>query len=246
VAGAASSAPLELLGRRPRGRWIPILGVVLVLATFKVSTAVLGVAGVAAGIVATIALLGVTRAGRASWHDLGLSRKALRTGLLWSSGFFALFASGFVLTAVAARVVPAVATWLENLEVSATEPRLVALHALVTIPLGTVLVEEVAFRSALPTLLGRVGAGTRTAIVASAVLFGLWHVAPSLTAALDDAGAGLPVWVVVLGTVVFTTTSGIGLGWLRHRSGSLLPAFVVHMATNSLGVTLLWFLTLGR
>jgi uncharacterized protein len=219
--------------------------VVLVLAALKVSTDVLGLAGVVAGVVATIALLAVTRAGQATWHDLGISRHALRTGLVWSLGFFTLFATGFALTAVAARIMPAVATWVQNLQVSATEPRLVALHAFVTIPLGTVLVEEVAFRSALPALLGRVGAGTRTAIVASAGLFGLWHVAPSLTVALDDPTASLPVWLVVVGTVVFTTAAGIGLGWLRHRSGSLLPPIVVHLATNSLGVALLWFLALG-
>jgi len=37
----------------------------------------------------------------------------------------------------------------------------------------------------------------------------------------------------------------VGLGWLRHRSGSLLPPMLVHLATNSLGVVLLWTLTLG-
>jgi membrane protease YdiL (CAAX protease family) len=246
VADAASVTLVELRRRGLRGRWVPIVGVILVLAALKVSTALLGVAGVAAGLVATIAVLGVTRAGRATWHDLGVSRQALRTGLVWSFGFFVLFAAGFALTAVAATILPAVAAWVQNLQVSATEPRLVALHAFVTIPLGTVIVEEVAFRSALPTLLGKVGLGTRAAIVASAGLFGLWHVAPSLTVALDDPNASLPVWLVVVGTVVFTTTAGIGLGWLRHRSRSLLPPIVVHMATNSLGVTLLWFLTLGR
>lgn len=243
---AESSAEVGPGRRAHRARWAPVAGVLLVLAGLKVSTAVLGVAGVAAGLVATLAVLAVTRAGRASWHDLGISPRSLRTGLVWSGGFFALFATGFALAAVAARLVPAVGTWVQNLEVSATEPRLVALHAFVTIPLGTVLVEEVAFRSALPSLLGRVGAGTRTAVLTSAGLFGLWHVAPSLTVALDNPGTGPPAWVVVLGTVVFTTTSGVGLGWLRHRSGSLLPPVVVHVATNSLGVTLLWFLTLGR
>ena len=102
-----------------------------------------------------------------------------------------------------------------------------------------------AFRSALPALLRRAGAGTRTAIVSSATLFGLWHVAPSLTTALGDPSRDLPVWVVVAGTVVFTTAAGVGLGWLRHRSGSLLPPVLVHLATNSLGVLLLWSLTLG-
>lgn len=227
-----------------RGRWLPILGVLAVLAGLKVGTAVLGVTGAVVGVVATVAVLAVTRASRATWHDLGLSRHALRKGVVWSLAFFSVFAAGFALTALAAKVLPAVADWVQGLQVTAPEPRTMALQALVTIPLGTVLIEEIAFRGALPALLGRAGAGTRSAIIISAILFGLWHIAPSLTAAMADTQSGTPVWLVVLGTVVFTTASGIGLGWLRHRSRSLLPPMFVHLATNSLGVALLWFLTI--
>jgi membrane protease YdiL (CAAX protease family) len=77
------------------------------------------------------------------------------------------------------------------------------------------------------------------------MLFGLWHVAPSLAAATGQGAPAASVVLAVLGTVVFTTASGIGLGWLRHRSRSLLPPMVVHLATNSLGLGLLWFVTLG-
>jgi uncharacterized protein len=228
-----------------RGRWLPILGVLLVLVGLKVGTALFGLTGAVVGVIATIGVLAITRAGRASWHDLGLSPQALRKGVVWSAGFFSLFAAGFALTALAAKVLPVVADWLQSLQVSTPEPRTLALQALVTIPLGTVVIEEVAFRGALPALLGRAGAGTRTAIVGSAVLFGLWHIVPSLNAAMSSSESSTPVWLVVLGTVVFTTASGIGLGWLRHRSRSLLPPMFVHLATNSLGVALLWFLTLG-
>lgn len=243
MVGAAASTVSHALPPH-RERWLPILGVLLVLGGLKVGTAVIGVTGAVVGVLATVGVLAVTRAGRATWHDLGLSRQALRKGVLWSLGFFTLFAAGFALTALAAKVLPAVADWVQSLQVTAPEPRTMALQALVTIPLGTVLIEEIAFRGALPALLGRAGAGTRTAIVISAVLFGLWHIAPSLTAAMANSTSGTPVWLAVLGTVVFTTASGIGLGWLRHRSRSLLPPMFVHLATNSLGVALLWFLAL--
>lgn len=242
-AGSARAVPRAFLDHR--GRWAPIVGVLLVLAGLKVGTAVFGVTGAVVGVIATIGVLAVTRAAQATWHDLGLSPQALRTGLAWSLGFFSLFAAGFALTAMAAKVLPAVAQWLQSLQVATPEPRTLALQAFVTIPLGTVVIEEVAFRGALPALLGRAGAGTRTAIVGSAVLFGLWHIVPSLAAATAGSESGTPVWLVVLGTVVFTTASGVGLGWLRHRSRSLLPPIFVHLATNSLGVALLWFVTLG-
>jgi membrane protease YdiL (CAAX protease family) len=226
-----------------RRRWLPVVGVLLVLAAMKGASAMLGAAGtVGVGVLGTLAVVAVTRTGRLDWHDLGLSRRSLRRGLWWSAGFFALFATGFALVALLARVLPPLAAWVQNLQVQAIGSGSVLYQALVAVPLGTVLVEEVAFRSALPALIRRAGTGTRTAIVSSASLFGLWHVVPSLTTAMGDPSRDLPVWVVVAGTVVFTTASGVGLGWLRHRSGSLLPPMFVHLATNSLGVALLWFL----
>lgn len=229
-----------------RRRWAPVIGVLLVLLGMKGASVLVGTAGtVVVGLLGTAGVVAVTRAGRLDWHDLGVSARALRRGRWWSLGFFGLFTVGFIAVALLARVLPTLASWVQDLEVHDVLPGSELYQALVAIPLGTVLVEEVAFRSALPALLMRAGAGTRAAIIGSAVLFGLWHVAPSLTTAMADPARTIPVWVVVLGTVVFTTTAGVGLGWLRHRSGSLLPPILVHLATNSFGVGLLWFLTLG-
>ena len=227
-------------------RWMPILAVLVVLAVLKVATSVFGITGAVVGVLATAGVLAVvTRRGRATLHDLGLSRQALRRGALWSLAFGAVFAAGFGATAVVARVVPAVATWVQSLQVAAPNWDMIALQAFVTIPLGTVLIEEVAFRGALPALLGRAGASTRRAVVISALLFGMWHIAPSVSAGVGSGAAPASVLIAVLGTVVFTTASGLGLGWLRHRSRSLLPPMVVHLATNSLGLGLLWVVTLA-
>lgn len=222
--------------------WLSVAGVLVVLLVMKLGTAVFGMAGAVLGVVATAGVLWVTRAGHASWHDLGITKHSLKVGAAWSGGFFALFAVGFALTALASRAIPMVGEWVAGLQVESVQPSREVYQALVAIPLGTVLIEEVAFRGALPALFGRAGASVRMAVVGSAVLFGLWHIAPSLNAALHSTSPGTPIWVTVLGTVVFTTASGIGLGWLRHRSGSILPPMVVHMTTNSLGVALLWFL----
>jgi CAAX protease family protein len=50
-----------------------------------------------------------------------------------------------------------------------------AYHACVRIPLGTVVLEEVAFRSVLPALAARRYGISGGVLIASA-LFGLWHV----------------------------------------------------------------------
>jgi membrane protease YdiL (CAAX protease family) len=229
-----------------RERWMPILAVLAVLAVLKVATSMLGITGAVVGVLATAGVLAVaTRRARATLHDIGLSRAAVRRGVLWSLAFGGVFAAGFAATAALARVIPAVAAWVQSLQVAAPDWDMIALQAFVTIPLGTVLIEEVAFRGALPALLGRAGASTRRALVISALLFGMWHIAPSVSAGVGSGAAPASVAIAVLGTVAFTTVSGLGLGWLRHRSRSLLPPMVVHLATNSLGLGVLWVVTLG-
>ena len=85
--------------------------------------------------------------------------------------------------------------------------------------------------------------GTAVATIGSSVLFGLWHVLPSLGLASDNAAIGDTVGtgrsaqlISVVGTVVFTGLSGVVFCELRRRSGSLLAPAGLHWATNAIGV----------
>jgi membrane protease YdiL (CAAX protease family) len=105
-----------------------------------------------------------------------------------------------------------------------------------------VLLEEVAFRGVLWGLLRR-ARGTVTATVASSLLFGLWHVLPSLGLASANAavggvvGSGRPAQAVtVLATMAFTAAAGVVFCELRRRSGSLLAPAGLHWAVNGLSV----------
>jgi membrane protease YdiL (CAAX protease family) len=116
------------------------------------------------------------------------------------------------------------------------------LTAFVLIPVGTVLVEEIAFRGVLWGLLRR-WAGTPVATGVSSALFGLWHVLPSLGLAADNeaisstVGRGRSAQVVtVVGTVLFTALSGVVFCELRRRSGSVLASAGLHWAVNGLSV----------
>jgi membrane protease YdiL (CAAX protease family) len=108
---------------------------------------------------------------------------------------------------------------------------------------GTILVEEIAFRSVLWGMLSRHMAAWRVLAISS-VLFGLWHVLPSLHLAAANRGIGEAVSgtgasagvLVVAGTVTFTALGGAVAGELRRRSGSLLASAGMHWATNGLGV----------
>jgi membrane protease YdiL (CAAX protease family) len=120
--------------------------------------------------------------------------------------------------------------------------RAALVNAAVVIPLGTVVFEEVAFRGVLWGLV-RDRHGTVWATAVSSVLFGCWHVLPSLrlgevnpaVAAVVGPGAGGRA-LAVAGAVVFTTVAGVLLCELRRRSGSLLAPVALHWAVNGLGV----------
>jgi ABC-2 type transport system permease protein/sodium transport system permease protein len=89
---------------------------------------------------------------------------------------------------------------------------------LATLAVVPAVVEELFFRGYLYNGL-RAAGGTRVAVAASAVLFGVLHVL-----------AGTPSWERLL----TTTLLGLLLGWVRARSGSVFPGIVLHACHNGL------------
>lgn len=180
-------------------------------------------------------LLLVGRSAGLSWAELGLGRESLVRGLVWG-GLAALAVAIAYAVGVA---VPATRGLFRDTRYRIGPGSAVAL-AFVTIPLSTVVFEEIAFRG---VLWGLVAAehGPAWATGVSAALFGVWHVLPALDllrtnqALATDAPARRRVWTV-LGTVAFTTLAGLVFGELRHRTGSLLAPTLLHWATNGLGV----------
>jgi uncharacterized protein len=116
------------------------------------------------------------------------------------------------------------------------------LTAFVVIPVGTVLVEEIAFRGVLLGLVTR-HRGHGWGFALSSVTFGAWHILPSLglnqanAAMREVAGTGTGGQVgTVMAAVVFTSVAGLLLAELRRRSGSILAAAGLHWAVNAIGV----------
>lgn len=119
-------------------------------------------------------------------------------------------------------------------------------QAVVRIPLGTAVFEEVAFRGVLLALFLRTMSPLR-AVSWSSVLFGLWHVVPAWESlGGNDAAAGVTAdgfgrAVGILGAVVATTIAGYLFCWLRLRADSLVSPLVAHVSTNSLAFTAAYF-----
>ena len=122
-------------------------------------------------------------------------------------------------------------------------------QALVRVPLGTVLLEEVAFRSVVPALAAERRGVLRGSVIAS-VLFGLWHVLPAWhlneanQVAGDVFGTGTvgTAFTVAFG-VIGTTFAGLWWCWIRYRSRSILATVMAHTATNTIGYLLAYAVT---
>jgi len=219
--------------RRARSRAVSA-GVVLVLAAVNVADGLLHPPWWVRGLEGA-ALLAWARRDGLTWSQLGLGRDRLRSGAAWGLGAIATVTAVYVVGLTLPLTRPAFQDVRYDLPVPA------ALHtALVVIPLGTVVLEELAFRSVLWGVLAR-HLGPGQVLVTTSALFGLWHVLPSLglgesnrgvSAAVGGAGDG----VVVAATVVFTALGGLVFGELRRRSGSVLASIGAHWATNALGV----------
>jgi membrane protease YdiL (CAAX protease family) len=197
---------------------------------------------VVTGPLAALVLLALGRMAGLTWQELGLGRQALARGLQFA-----------VVAAVAVAIVYAAGVAIPFTRGAFRDtryrigPRAALYTALVAIPLGTVLFEEVAFRSVLWGLLSR-EFGILTATVVSACLFGLWHVLPATVLARThtsvrgssaqegDSARRRRVAITVFATIAFTTLAGIVFAELRRRSGSLVAPIGLHWATNGLGV----------
>jgi membrane protease YdiL (CAAX protease family) len=194
-------------------------------------------ASLVVGPVCAAVLLGLARLAGLSWQELGLGPGTWRRGMKWAGAIIGIAA--VVLAAGAA--LPATRDAFRDSRYHLDLGQAL-LTAFVLIPIGTVLLEEVAFRGVLWGLLRRIG-GTAVATGVSSALFGLWHILPSLGLATDNEAIGSAVGqgrsaqvIAVLGTVAFTGASGVVFCELRRRSGSLLAPAGLHWAVNGLSV----------
>lgn len=190
------------------------------------------------GPVAALALLAFARWSGLTWSQLGLHRDRLRSGLQWGVGAIAVVATVYLVGVLLPLTRPAFLDARYHLGLHSA-----LVTAFVVIPLSTIVLEEVAFRSVLWGMLARHAATWRVLLISSA-LFGLWHILPSLHMATANHGVGDVVRgagaaagvLVVVGIVAFTALGGVVAGELRRRSGSVLASAGMHWATNSLGV----------
>lgn len=191
---------------------------------------------------ATAALLGIFALTGLPWAGAGLGADRLAPGLAWGLAL----AAAMALVYLVGVLLPLTRGLFRDRRVERADRREIAYQTLVRIPLATVALEEVAFRGVLYGLATQV-AGVVWATVLSSLLFGLWHVLPSLGMVQLNQAAGRAFRgreaAAAVAAVAATAAAGVLFCEIRRRTGSLLPVVMLHWAVNALGYLAALFVT---
>ncbi len=177
-----------------------------------------------------------------TFTDMGLSWKHYLSGLIWAGICIGAVTLVYVVGII---FKPTRNAFRDERHAELSGGRL-AFHALLEVPFGTVLLEEIAFRAVLFSMLAR-RYGLVWGIVLSSILFGLWHVLPSIGSHEQNPALGSVVgqgrrgniFAIAL-SVLTTTLAGFVFCALRLMSGSVLAPMGLHWATNGLGYAFSW------
>jgi membrane protease YdiL (CAAX protease family) len=180
------------------------------------------------------ALVAVVGAQRREYSptDLGLARADAGAGLRLGGSLAAVIVIGVTVAAL----FPVTRGFFEDKRFEDLSWSEVVFEAAVRIPFETALSEELLFRAVLLAVLLAM-TSTASAVVASAFVFGLWHVLTTI-GNLDgsETTADLTLWqsaLSVTGIVLVTGLAGVLFAVVRLRSKSLVAPWLVHTAFNT-------------
>ena len=177
-----------------------------------------------------------------SFTDMGLGWFFFLSGFIWAAASIGLVAAIYVIGSFFRKTRQA----FKDESIGGLSGGRLAFQALVEVPFGTVMLEEIAFRAVLFSMLAR-RFGVGWAIAISALLFGIWHVLPSIGTHERNPALGSVVGggirgnvLAVAGSVLTTTLAGVLFALMRIVSGSVIAPMGLHWATNGLGYGFSW------
>ena len=194
--------------------------------------------------VGSVVLLAIGLLDGNDFTDMGLGFAYLLPGLIWAGVSIAAVAMVYLIGSIFKKTREAFA----DERIGSLSGGRMLFQSLVEVPLGTVLFEEIAFRAVLFSMLAR-RFDLITAIVISSILFGLWHILPSIGSHVNNPALGGVVgsgrrgnFLAILASVVTTTLAGVLFTLMRIFSGSVIAPMGFHWATNGLGYAFSWIL----
>lgn len=224
--------------RRALAACVGLLGVSNV-----VSNRVLGPAGyVPWNLAVTGLLVGLARRSGVQADDVGLGRAEVRRG----AGVGGASAAAVVAVMLALSAHDRTRHSFDDDRAGGAGRWILAWTLLGRIPLGTVVLEEVAFRGVLPALMRRAGGPAWVAVAAPSTLFGAWHVVPSMELWRSNAAVAASLPRTLGATVAATALAGAGLQGVGAAGRHLLAPALVHAAANVTGFVVAWGRLRGR
>jgi len=198
--------------------------------------------------VGSVVLLAIGLLDGNDFTDMGLGFSYILPGLIWAGVSIVAVTLVYLIGSIFKKTREAFA----DERVGALSGGRLLFQSLVEVPLGTVFFEEIAFRAVLFSMLAR-RFDLTTAIVVSAILFGLWHILPSIGTHENNPALGGVVGsgrrgniLGVLASVLTTTLAGVLFTLMRIFSGSVIAPMGFHWATNGLGYAFSWILLRSR
>lgn len=164
-----------------------------------------------------------------SFDDLGMGLHVVLKGLLIAIGVSATVIVGVF---IVASLPP-----LKHYFVLAQhmKPTRVAYETAVRIPLSTALTEEIIFRGVLLGVM-LTQYDTVASVAICSVVFGLWHILPSLDRFRMHSGITKTKRLsagYVLATIGATAIAGVFFSWLRIMAGSIVAPWLTHWSINA-------------
>jgi membrane protease YdiL (CAAX protease family) len=184
----------------------------------------LGILGVA---------LAIARHAGLTVPDLGYRRDRIGRGLVVGGIVMGVIGAG-ILIGVA---IPATRQFFYDDRVIDSSTAFILFEAFIRIPIATAFYEETLFRGVIFGLFARRWAPLWAA-TATSLLFGLWHILPTMHTLGTNPAGGLvsgPAGAVLAaaGAVASTAVAGFAFLWLRLRANSTVASVLAHIATNS-------------
>jgi len=170
--------------------------------------------------------------------QMGLGLRHILPGI-----FVAIAASiGITIATLCISAIPFLRRYFLGDDLAHASGKLIAFEAAIRIPLGTALIEEILFRGVLLGLL-LTHYSSIVAIIISSLIFGLWHIFPTINTLESNNGVADTIKNKksrkagsVIGAVIVTTVAGIGFGWLRIIANSVIAPWLVHWSINASGI----------
>lgn len=173
-----------------------------------------------------------------NWANMGLDVAHILPGFFVAVAASAVITIGTLLIAA----IPFLRHYFLGENLAQASGKLIAFEAAIRIPFGTALVEEILFRGVLLGIL-LMHHSTLVALAIAAVIFGLWHIFPTITSIENNDVVAKAMqdkkrrkYGSVTGVVIITAMAGMLFGWLRIIAGSILAPWLVHWSINASGV----------